>query len=81
MGGTRCGPPLPPSPSYATAVEIKFTGHLPYGSDFSPNNFYLFSSVKNKLRVRFNHLTSTAGHKPPPLDFHDVRSWAICAQV
>ncbi|GBP46391.1 hypothetical protein EVAR_36371_1 [Eumeta japonica] len=30
--------------------KIKLTGHLPYSSDLALNDFYLFSSVKNKLR-------------------------------
>ncbi|GBP97398.1 Mariner Mos1 transposase [Eumeta japonica] len=30
--------------------KIQLTGHPPYSSDLSPNDFYLFPSVKNKLR-------------------------------
>ncbi|GBP76404.1 UDP-glucuronosyltransferase 2B18 [Eumeta japonica] len=30
--------------------KIELTGHTPYSADVTPNNFYLFPSVKNKLR-------------------------------
>ncbi|GBP17689.1 Mariner Mos1 transposase [Eumeta japonica] len=30
--------------------KIELTGHPPYGPDLAPNDFYLFTSVKNKLR-------------------------------
>ncbi|GBP09947.1 hypothetical protein EVAR_92481_1 [Eumeta japonica] len=31
-------------------VKIELTGHPPHSSDLAPNDFYLFTSVKNKLR-------------------------------
>ncbi|GBP42142.1 hypothetical protein EVAR_21147_1 [Eumeta japonica] len=30
--------------------NIELTGHPPYSLDLAPNSFYLFPSVKNKLR-------------------------------
>ncbi|GBP48136.1 hypothetical protein EVAR_74641_1 [Eumeta japonica] len=33
-----------------TGKKTELTGHPPYSSDLTPNNFYLFPSVKNKLR-------------------------------
>lgn len=35
---------------YLNSQMIELTGHPPYSPDLAPNDFYLFPSVKNKLR-------------------------------
>ncbi|GBP18701.1 hypothetical protein EVAR_8526_1 [Eumeta japonica] len=40
---------------FSEGQKIEMTGHPPYSTDLSSNNFYLFPSVKNKLRgLRFS---------------------------
>ncbi|GBP53978.1 Histone-lysine N-methyltransferase SETMAR [Eumeta japonica] len=61
--------------------KIELAGHTPYSPDLTPNDFYLFPSVKNKLRgQRFlSRKEAVDSFKIPVLEIPQSEWKRLCA--